>query len=261
MQYNGLSYRPYLDFPSFFHYYLFSGPGSNPGSHFVFSFHASLVSCNLRPFLGLCLLCLVGFIEYWPAICKTPQCFQEANQNWRTSLGLEKLHKEGLCVASDRKPTLNHPVTHGIYWLKKLKGQGHMWLQNGICIHFCLLAWFFSEQSDHSQTCTYHIVIRQQGIWLYPSSVCVILTSVPPSQLCSYWLWFCHLPILEPGGKYKWFSASEVRICCPELWPPSCDYDRWGRHKNLKNGQELEFWTMSFGCRIKQPWMWPGYMK
>ena len=114
MQYNGLSYRPYLDFPSFFHYYLFSGPGSNPGSHFVFSFHASLVSCNLRPFLGLCLLCLVGFIEYWPAICKTPQCFQEANQNWRTSLGLEKLHKEGLCVASDRKPTLNHPVTQGI---------------------------------------------------------------------------------------------------------------------------------------------------
>lgn len=48
-----------------------------------------------------------------------------------------------------------------------------MRLQNGICIHFCLLAWFFSEQSGHSQICTYHIVIRQQGIWLYPSSVCV----------------------------------------------------------------------------------------
>ena len=123
-----------------------------------------------------------------------------------------------------------------------------------------ILLWTVRSFSDVHLPHSYKTAASSAYGCIHPVCVCdTHLCSTFPAML----LLALILPpaILEPGGKYRWFSASGVRICCPELWPPSCDHDRWGRHKNLKNGQELEFWMVSFGCRINQPWIWPGYMK
>lgn len=260
MQYNGLSYRLYLDFPSFFHYYPFPGPGSNPGSHFVFSFHvlSLLQSETISVFVYYASSVLLSTGQLY---VRHPNVFRKQTKIEDQSRAGKSYIKEVPCVASDRK-TNPEPSCHIRNLLAPeakrprayAASEWHLYpfLPLGL-----ILLWTVRSFSDmhlpHSYKTAGHMAVSIQCVW--------ILTSVPPSQLCSYWLWFCHLPILEPGGKYKCFLlllkwGYVAQSCDHHLVTMTGEEDT----RTLKMDRNLSSDDV-ICCRINQPWMWPGYMK
>lgn len=95
----------------------------------------------------------------------------------------------------------------------------------------CLLAWFSPVNSQvilrYSLTTYYKMAASSPHGYIHPVCVCV---HVCDTHLCSTlpakFSVALILSILKPEGKDNPFSAFDVRLCCPELWPPSCDHER-----------------------------------
>lgn len=72
-----------------------------------------------------------------------------------------------------------------------------------------ILLWTVRSFSDVHLPHSYKTAASSAYGCIHPVCVCVILTSVPPSQLCSYWLWFCHLLSLNQVGNIDGFLLLE----------------------------------------------------